>query len=104
MFGDHILDFFGPTFDSWLEENKLLLECISYSDIEILSDDHPGHQKSLEDYMEDQELAFAISSYHLFYSKIVIGSESAKVLEISKEFPESLLAELKSFAPGFTKQ
>lgn len=49
--------------------------------------------------MESEELAFNIGGNEKV--SITIGYHSAKVLEISENFPEHLLAEMKEFAPGF---
>jgi len=99
MFEDHIYDFFGEKLDSWLDANGLILVVCSWSEVEILPDNHPDHEKSLEEYMESEKLAFEISGNEQV--SITIGYHSAKVLEISENFPEHLLAEMKEFAPGF---
>tara|TARA_B100000131_G_C18104473_1_gene607224 strand:+ start:1896 stop:2207 length:312 start_codon:yes stop_codon:yes gene_type:complete len=99
MFEDHIYDFFGENLDSWLDANDLILLVGSWSEVEVLPDNHPDHEKSLEEYMESEELAFEISGNEQV--SITIGYTSAKVLEISENFPEQLLAEMKDFAPGF---
>jgi hypothetical protein len=99
MFEDHIYEFFGENLDSWLDANDLILLVCSWSDVEVLPDNHPDHEKSLEESMESEELAFEISGNE--QASITIGYHSAKVLEISEDFPEQLLAEMKEFAPGF---
>ena len=99
MFEDHIYEFFGENLDSWLDANDLILLVCSWSDVEVLPDNHPDHDKSLEESLESEELAFEISGNE--QASITIGYHSAKVLEISENFPEQLLAEMKEFAPGF---
>ena len=99
MFEDHIYDFFGENLDSWLDANGLILLVCYWSDVEVLPDNHPEHEKSFEESMESEELAFEISGNE--QASITIGYHSAKVLEISEDFPEQLLAEMKKFAPGF---
>ena len=98
MFEEHILDFFGPDFDSWMDKNGLTCVVVSWSNLTILPDDHPDYEKSLKEYIEDEETAFNICGSQ---GNITVTYDSAKIVEVSEGFPEPLLLELKGFAPGF---
>ena len=99
MFEDHIYGFFGEKLDSWLEANGLDLTIGDWSEVEILPDDHPDHEKSLEEYFETSSLVFEIFGDNQI--RIIIEYHSGKIIEISENFPEQILAEMKDFAPGF---
>jgi hypothetical protein len=96
MFDDHLADLFGLEFDNWMEKNNVIAEFVSWSEIEVLPDDHPDHAKSLEEYSEDEETA--VHLYGGSNGNIIITLNSATIVEKSEDFPEHLLNELKEMA------
>ena len=96
MFEDHVADLFGPEFDEWMGKNNVISGgFVSWSKIEVLPDDHPDHDKSLEEYSEDEETAVHLIAPN---GHIVITLNSATIVEKSEDFPEHLLNELKEMA------
>ena len=96
MFEDDLADLFGSEIENWIEKNNMIAEFISWSEIEILPDDHPDHANSLEEYAEDEETA--VNFFGGSNGNIVITLNSAKIVEKSEGFPEHLLNELKELA------
>ncbi len=96
MFEDHIADLFGSEFENWIEKNDMIAEFVSWSEIEILPDDHPDHAKSLEEYMEDEKTA--VNLFGGSNGNIIITLSSGTIVEKSDNFPKNLLDELKEMA------
>ena len=96
MFDDHLADLFGPELEIWMEKNNLTAEFLSWSKIEVLPDNHPDHDKSLEEYSEDEETA--VHLYRDSDVSIIVTLHSAGIVEKSENFPEHLLNELKEMA------
>jgi len=96
MFDDHLAELFGPKLDNWMEKNNLIGEFISWSEIEVLPDNHPEHDKSLEEFSEDEETAFHLRGDSNV--SIIVTLHSATIVEKSENFPEHLLNELKEMA------
>ena len=98
VFEDHVFDLFGDGFEDWMEKNNVLPDIfISWSELEILPDDHPDHEKSLEAYLEDDvpALPLIFPNGH----RITITLEGhPRIVEISVDFPEEMLTELKELA------
>jgi len=93
MFEDHVADLFGLEFEEWMEQNHVISGgFVSWSEVEVLPDDHPEHEKSLEEYMEDEETAVHLIANN---GHIIITLHSATIVEKSDDFPENLLNELK---------
>ncbi|MGY8755651.1 MAG: hypothetical protein ACKVIR_08165 [Candidatus Poseidoniales archaeon] len=95
MFEDHVADLFGLEFEEWMEQNHVIGEFVSWSEVEILPDNHPEHDRSLEEYMEDEETAVNLIANN---GHIIITLTSGKIVEKSDDFPENLLGELKDMA------
>ena len=104
MFDDHLAELFCPELENWMEKNNLIGEFISWSKIEVLPDNHPDHEKSLEEHSEDEETSIHIygnpgdASWTLPNVSIVVTLHSATIVEKSEKFPEHLLNELKQMA------
>jgi hypothetical protein len=97
MFEDHVADLFGLKFEEWMDKNHVISGgFVSWSEAEILPDNHPEHDKSLEEYMEDEETAVELIANN--NSHIIITLTSGKIAEKSEDFPEDLLGELKDMA------
>ena len=93
MFEDHVADLFGLEFEEWMEQNHVISGgFVSWSEVEVLPDDHPEHEKSLEEYMEVEETAVHLIANN---GHIIITLHSATIVEKSDDFPENLLNELK---------
>ena len=96
MFEDHVADLFGLEFEEWMEKNHVISGGFgSWSEVVILPDDHPDHDKSLEEYMDDEETAVELIANN---GHIIITLHSAKIVEKSDDFPDNLLDELKEMA------
>jgi hypothetical protein len=96
MFEDHVADLFGLDFFEWMEKNHIIGGgFVSWSEVVILPDDHPDHDKSLEEYMDDEETAVVLMAHN---GHIIITLHSAKIVEKSDDFPDNLLDELKEMA------
>jgi len=101
MHGDHLADLFGDLkeFEDWMEKNQLIHGGFSsWSKLEILPDDHPEHEKSLEEYMEDQEMAVQLIIANDSKTYITITLNSGTIAEKTENFPDNLLDELKKMA------
>ena len=96
MFEGHVADLFGLEFEEWMEQNHVIGDFVSWSELEILPDNHPEHDKSLEEYMGDEETAVELIANN--HSTITITLSSGKIVEKSDDFPENLLSELKDMA------
>jgi len=97
MFEDHVIDLFGLNFEDWMDENKVIGGgFVEWSELEILPDDHPEYEDSMEKYLEDSETAMELitNDGHL----ILITLSSGTIVEKSDEFPNNLLDELKEMA------
>ena len=95
MFEDHLADLFGSKFENWIEKNDMIAEFVSWSEIEILPDDHPDHAKSLEESAEDHQTAVNLWGSN---GNIIITLSSGTIVEKSDNFPKNLLDELKEMA------
>ena len=96
MFDDYVADLFGLGFEEWMEKNHVVGGgFVSWSKVVILPDDHPDHDKSLKEYMDDEEIAFELIANN---GHIIITLHSAKIVEKSDDFPDNLLDELKVMA------
>jgi len=96
MFDDHVAGLFGLGFEEWMEKNHIVGGgFVSWSKVVILPDDHPDHDKSLKEYMDDEEIAFELIAND---GHIIITLHSAKIVEKSDDFPDNLLDELKMMA------
>ena len=96
MFEDHVADLFGLDFEEWMEKNHIIGGgFVSWSEVVILPDDHPDHDKSLEEYMDNEETAVELIANN---GHIIITLHSAKIVEKSDDFPDNLLDELKEMA------
>tara|TARA_B100001741_G_scaffold307514_1_gene302461 strand:+ start:643 stop:990 length:348 start_codon:yes stop_codon:yes gene_type:complete len=96
MFEDHVADLFGLEFEEWMEKNHVISGgFVSWSEIVILPDDHPDHDKSLEEYMDDEETAVELIANN---GHIIITLHSAKIVEKSDDFPEELIQQLIEMA------
>tara|TARA_B100001564_G_scaffold183767_1_gene154453 strand:+ start:707 stop:1054 length:348 start_codon:yes stop_codon:yes gene_type:complete len=96
MFEDHVADLFGLEFEEWMEKNHVISGgFVSWSEVVILPDDHPDHDKSLEEYMDDEETAVELIANN---GHIIITLHSAKIVEKSDDFPEELIQQLIEMA------
>ena len=96
MFDDRVVGLFGLGFEEWMEKNHIVGGgFVSWSKVMILPDDHPDHDKSLKEYMEDEEIAVELIANN---GHIIITLHSAKIVEKSDDFPDNLLDELKMMA------
>lgn len=96
MFEDHVADLFGLEFEEWMEKNNVIGGgFVSWSEVVILPDDHPDHDKSLEEYMDDEETAVELIANNGY---IIITLHSAKIVEKSGDFPEELIKQLIEMA------
>ena len=96
MFDDHVADLFGLGFEEWMEKNHVVGGgFVSWSKVVILPDDHPDHDKSLKEYMDNEEIAVELIANN---GHIIITLHSAKIVEKSDDFPDNLLDELKMMA------
>ena len=96
MFDNRVVGLFGIGFEEWMEKNHILGGgFVSWSEVVILPDDHPDHDKSLREYMEDEEIAVKLIANN---GHIIITLHSAKIVEKSDDFPDNLLDELKMMA------
>ena len=96
MFDDRVVGLFGLGFEEWMEKNHIVGGgFVSWSKVVILPDDHPDHDKSLKEYMEDEEIAVELIANN---GHIIITLHSAKIVEKSDDFPDNLLDELKMMA------
>ena len=96
MFEDHVADLFGLEFEEWMEKNHIISGgFVSWSEVVILPDDHPDHDKSLEEYMDDEETAVELIANN---GHIIITLHSAKIVEKSDDFPEELIQQLIEMA------
>ena len=96
MFEDHVADLFGLDFEEWMEKNHVISGgFVSWSEVVILPDDHPDHDKSLEEYMDDEETAVELIANN---GHIIITLHSAKIVEKSDDFPEELIQQLIEMA------
>jgi hypothetical protein len=96
MFEDHVADLFGLDFEEWMEKNHIISGgFVSWSEVVILPDDHPDHDKSLEEYMDDEETAVELIANN---GHIIITLHSAKIVEKSDDFPEELIQQLIEMA------
>jgi len=95
MFEDHMIDLFGLEIEDWIDENDIIAEFVSWSEILVLPDNHPDHSDSLERYFDDEETAvnFLISKENL-----MITLNSAKIVEKSNDFPQELISQLIEMA------
>jgi len=95
MFEDHMIDLFGLEIEDWIDENDIIAEFVSWSEILVLPDNHPDHSDSLERYFDDEETAvnFLISQENL-----MITLNSAKIVEKSNDFPQELISQLIEMA------
>jgi len=95
MFEDHMIDLFGLEIEDWIDENDIIAEFVSWSEILVLPDNHPDHSDSLERYFDDEETAvnFLISQENL-----MITLNSAKIVEKSDDFPAHLFEQLNAMA------
>ena len=96
MFEDFVVDLFGLDFEEWMDKNQVVSAgFIHWSELEVLPDDHPEHKASLEENMEDGEVAI-----HLIANSgnITIVLSSGTIVEKSNDFPDDLLSDLKSMA------
>ena len=96
MFEDHVADLFGLDFEEWMGKNHIIVGgFVSWSEVVILPDDHPDHDKSLEDYMDDEETAVELIANN---GHIIITLHSAKIVEESGDFPKELIIQLMEMA------
>jgi len=96
MFEDHVADLFGLEFEEWMEKNHVISGgFVSWSEVVILPDDHPDHDKSLDEYMDDEETAVELIANN---GHIIITLHSAKIVEKSDDFPEELIQQLIEMA------
>lgn len=96
MFEDHVADLFGLEFEEWMEKNHVISGgFVSWSEVVILPDDHPDYEKSLEEYMDDEETAVHLIANN---GHIIITLHSAKIVEKSDDFPEELIKQLIEMA------
>ncbi len=96
MFEDHVADLFGLEFEEWMEKNHVISGgFISWCEVDILPDDHPDYEKSLEEYMDDEETAVHLIANN---GHIIITLHSAKIVEKSDDFPEELIQQLIKMA------
>ena len=96
MFDDRVVGLFDLGFEEWMEKNHIVGGgFVSWSKVVILPDDHPDHDKSLKEYMEDEEIAVELIANN---GHIIITLHSAKIVEKSDDFPDNLLDELKMMA------
>ena len=96
MFEDHVADLFGLEFEEWMGKNHVISGgFVSWSEVDILPDDHPDHDKSLEEYMDDEETAVHLIANN---GHIIITLHSAKIVEKSEDFPEELIQQLIEMA------
>ena len=96
MFDERVVGLFGLGFEEWMEKNHIVGGgFVSWSKVVILPDDHPDHDKSLKEYMEDEEIAVELIANN---GHIIITLNSAKIVEKSNDFPDNLLDELKMMA------
>ena len=97
MFEDHVVDLFGLNFEDWMDENQVIGGgFVEWSELEILPDDHPEHEDSMEKYLEDSETAMELITND--GHSILITLPSGTIVEKSDDFPNNLLDELKEMA------
>ena len=96
MFEDHVADLFGLEFEEWMEKNHVISGgIVSWSEVDILPDDHPDYEKTLEEYMDTEETAVQLIANN---GHIIITLHSAKIVEKSGDFPKELIVQLIEMA------